>query len=90
MSTSHKPNLLEEMRSMHKEVNAIVTAPRVAHTHDDANDAPHTTQAKSPKKSPNLVELNKQAEIHGQEAEFINELSKFLKKYEMDYLPAVR
>lgn len=92
-----KPNLLEEMRAMHKQVNAIVTAPRVAEKSDSAptnattDTTPNTdSQNGTGKKALNLVELNKQAEVHGQEAEFINALSIFLKKYEVDYLPAVR
>ena len=73
-------NPLDDIRAMHKEIQTIVAAPRVS---------PNDEKAES-KASANLVEMSKQIDEHVDEAEFLDALAKFLAKYELDYLPAVR
>ena len=74
-------NPLDDIRAMHKEIQTIVAAPRVSPTDEKSGDKPS---------SANLVEMSKQIDEHVDEAEFLDALAKFLAKYELDYLPAVR
>ena len=73
-------NPLDDVRAMHKEIQTIVAAPRVAPEGADTSKA----------NPANLVEMSKQMDEHVDEAEFLDALAKFLSKYELDYLPAVR